>query len=170
MSEAEAWMYRHATTRNAWSPSGQTPIIGTDPGRAKAALYGTLDLRTGQELVSRSGLLNARASAQPLSLILQAIPDQPILLFWDRAPWPRGQPIRQLLHAQPRLTIIEYPVAAPDLNPQEPVWKQTRRAVSHNHPIPKLPNLADRFEQHLTNNTFPSSFVERYGFYRVCPF
>ena len=59
---------------------------------------------------------------------------------------------------------MEYPVAAPDLNPQEQVWKQTRRAISHNHLTPKLPQLADDFEQHLTANTFESSFLERYGY------
>jgi hypothetical protein len=68
------------------------------------------------------------------------------------------------------LTIIEYPVASPELNPQEQVWKQTRRAVTHNHTIAKLPDLVDRFEQYLLSNTFHSSFLERYGFYLVCPF
>lgn len=170
LTEDEAWMYLQATTMSAWAPSGQTPIVRVDPGRTKAAFYGTLDLRTGQELVSRCSVLNAEASAQHLSLILQAIPERPILLFWDRAPWHHGQSIRQLLQANPRLTIIEYPVAAPDLNPQEQVWKLTRRAISHNHTIPKLPDLADRFHQHLTAHSFHSSFLEHYGFYLVCPF
>lgn len=170
LTEDEAWMYLQATTMEAWALRGQTPMVRVDPGRTKTAFYGTLDLRTGQELVSRSPVLNAQASAQHLNLILQAVPERPILLFWDRAPWHHGQPIRQLLQANPRLTIIEYPVAAPDLNPQEQVWKLTRRAISHNHTIPKLPDLADRFHQHLSANTFHSSFLERYGFYLVCPF
>ncbi len=170
LTEDEAWMYLQATTMNVWSACGQTPVVRVDPGRTKAAFYGTLDLRTGQELVSRCAGLNAEASAQHLCLILQAIPNRPILLFWDRAPWHRGEPIRELLQANPRLTVIEYPVAAPDLNPQEQVWKLTRRAVSHNHLIPKLPDLADRFHHHLLANTFHSSFLERYGFYLICPF
>ena len=114
-------MYLHATTMNVWPPSGQTPFVRTDPGRAKAACFGTLDLQTGQELVSRSPLLNAPVSAQHLDVIWQAIPERPILVFWDRAPWQRGAPIRQALQANPRLTILEYPVAAPDLNPQAQV-------------------------------------------------
>ena len=170
LAEDEAWMYLQATTMNAWAACGQTPVVRVDPGRTKTAFYGTLDLQTGQELVSRCAVLNAEASAQHLNLILQAIPDRPILLLWDRAPWHRGQPIRELLQVNSRLTIIEYPVAAPDLNPQEQVWKLTRRAVCHNHTIPKLPDLADRFHHHLTATTFHSSFLERYGFYLVCPF
>ena len=68
-----------------------------------------------------------------------------------------------------KLEIMYYPVAAPDLNPQEHVWKATRRAISHNHIIPRLPELADKFEQHLKSNTFESSFLDRYGFNSICP-
>ena len=106
----------------------------------------------------------------PSAKVLDAFPNCPILFFWDRAPWHRGDPIRRLLAANPRLEIIEFPVAAPELNPQEQVWKQTRRAVSHNHTTPKLPKLADDFERHLLSNTFRCSFLDRYGYLLVCPF
>jgi len=155
---------------NVWSPCGQTPIIRVDPGRSKAGFYGTLDLKTGHEIVTRSPVFNAEVSAQHLQQVLDAFPGRPILFFWDRAPWHRGEPIRRLLAANPRLEIIDYPVAAPELNPQEQVWKQTRRTVSHNHITPKLPQLADDFESHLLSNTFESSFLDRYGYNLVCPF
>jgi hypothetical protein len=157
LSEDEAWMYLQATMMNVWSPIGETPVVRVDPGRTKVGYYGTLDL-------------NAAQSAGHLQLILDTFPDCPIVLFWDRAPWHRGSPIRAILSANPRLEIIDFPVAAPDLNPQEQVWKQTRRAVSHNHMIPKLPQLADNFEQQLKVNTFRSSFLRDYGYYLVCPF
>ena len=93
----------------------------------------------------------------------EAIPDVPIVLLWDRAPWHSGQAIRDFLQANPRLQLIRFPAAAPDLNPQEHVWKATRQAVIHNHTIKRLPDLADRFEKHLTENTFESSFLDHYG-------
>lgn len=170
LTEDEAWLDLQATTRNGWSAGGQTPVGRVDPGRTQAAFYGTLDLQTGQELVSRCAVLNAQASAQHLNLILPAIPARPIRVCWDRAPWHRGEPIRQVLLAKPRLTILAFPVAAPDLNPHEQSWKLTRRAVSHNHPFAKLPDLADRFYDPLPTHTFHSTFLNRYGFYLVCPF
>ena len=88
--------------------------------------------------------------SQYLQQILAAYPERPILLLWDRAPWHRGESIRQLLSANSRLEIIEFPVGAPELNPQEQVCKQKRRAVGHNHLTPQLPELADRYEHHLT--------------------
>lgn len=163
-------MYLQATTMHVWSLRGQTPIVRVDPGRAKEGFYGTLNLQTGEEVVTRTPEFNATVSADHLQRILDTYPGRPILLFWDRAPWHGGEPIRQLLAANPRLEIIKFPTGAPDLNPQEQVWKQTRRAVSHNHLVPKLPHLADRFENHLTSNTFASSFLNRHGYNDVYPF
>lgn len=170
LAEDEAWMYLQATTMYVWSPRGQTPVVRIDPGRKKAGFYGTLDLHTGQEIVTRSEVFNSQVTAQHLQQVLDTYPGRPIVFFWDRAPWHHGEPIRQLLADNPRLEVIEFPVATPELNPQEQVWKQTRRAVSHNHIIPKLPALADKFEQHLIANTFASSFLDHYGYHLVYPY
>jgi len=66
----------------------------------------------------RSDLMNAEVSAQYLELCLEANPEAPILLFWDRAPWHRGKSIDKVLEENPRLEIIFFPPASPDLNPQ----------------------------------------------------
>ena len=168
LTEDEAGLYLQATTMAVWAPRGQTPVVRAHPGREKANFYGTLNLHTGQEIVMQSSVMNAEASAQHLEQILDALPGVPVLLLWDRAPWHRGQPIRDVLEANPRLEIIYFPVAAPELNPQEHVWKATRRAVSHNHIERRLPDLADRFEQYLRSNTFVSSLLDRYGFPSIC--
>lgn len=152
-----------------WAPRGQAFTVRCDPGRAHANFYGTLNLKTGREIVTQAETMNAAATAVHLQAILAAHPDVDILLLWDRAPWHRGPAIRAVRQANPRLTIIELPTAAPDLNPQEHVWRATRRAVCHNHTEPRLPGLAERFENHLTETTFQSSFLDRYGWNLVCP-
>ena len=162
-------MYLRASTMNVWAPRGQTPVVRVDAGRSKAGFYGTLDLQTGQEWVLRSERFNAETTARHLQQLLVAYPGRPILLLWDRATWHQGEPIRELLAANPRLELMWFPVASPDLNPQEQVWKLTRGAVSHNHLIPKLPDLADKFEHHLKSHTFESSFLERYGYAALRP-
>jgi transposase len=169
LAEDEAWMYLQATTMRVWAPRGDTPIITADPGRRKVGFYGTLNLHTGDVIVTRSPVFNGAVSAQHLQRILDTIPERPILLLWDRAPWHSGPEIEQILIDNPRLEILKLPVAAPELNPQEHVWKLTRHAVSHNHLTPKLPDLADRFEAHLTSTVFESAFLDKYGFNFVCP-
>lgn len=165
----EASLYLQATTMAVWGPRGQPRTVRCDPGRAKTSFYGTLDLKTGHVVVTQAETLNGEATAAHLEAILAAYPRQPILLLWDRAPWHRGTEIRAVLEAHPRLEIVAFPTAAPDLNPQEQVWKATRRAVSHNHTVRQLPDLADRFKAYLTATTFPSSFLDRYGWYVGCP-
>ncbi len=152
-----------------WAPRGQTPLIQVHPGRELTHFYGTLNLHTGQEIVMRTPIMNSATTAQHLQQILAAIPNLPILLLWDKAPWHFGEPVRQVLAQNPRLEVIYFPTAAPDLNPQEHVWKATRSAVSHNHSYYDLERLAQRFEQHLTANTFKSSFLDIYGFNAISP-
>jgi transposase len=164
----EAGLYLQATTCHAWSPTGQTPVVRADPGRAKTNFYGALNLQTGQEIAMRSDIMNADVSAQHLEFILDTNPDTPILLFWDRAPWHRGKPIDKVLEEHPRLEIIFFPTASPDLNPQEHVWKAVRKEVSHNHLEARLPKLADRFLNNLNSTTFKSSFLEKYGYSTIC--
>jgi transposase len=165
----EAGLYLQATTCYVWSPTGQTPIIRADPGRAKTNFYGSLNLQTGQEIAMRSDLMNADVSAQYLETILEANPTVPILLFWDRAPWHRGKAIDQVLEENPRLEIMFFPTACPALNPQEHVWKAVRKKVSHNHLEVKLPQLANRFLNQLNSYTFKSTFLNKYGYSAICP-
>lgn len=170
LAEDEAWMYLQATLMAVWSACGETPVVRVDPGRSRVGFYGTLNLHTGEEIVTRSEGYNSTMTTTHLRQVLNAIPEGHLVLFWDRAKWHRGEPVRELLAANPRLEIIEFPVGSPDLNPQEQAWKQTRRSVSHNHVVPKLPELADQFENHLKSHTFHSSFLDHYGFNIVCPF
>ena len=169
LAEDEAALYLQATTMAVWAPQGQTPVVRADPSRAKTNFYGTLNLHSGEDMVTISPVMNAQATAQHLKQILTTISAHPILLLWDRAPWHRGEPIRTVLQANPRLEIMSFPVAAPDVNPQEHVWKAARRAVTHNHLSPRLPELADQFEKHLTSTTFQSSFLDRYGYNAIRP-
>jgi len=162
-------LYLQATTCHVWSPTGQTPIVRADPGRAKTNFYGALNLQSGQEVAMRSDLMNAEVSAQYLEMILEKNPEVPIILFWDRAPWHRGNPIKKVLEQHPRLEIIFFPTASPDLNPQEHVEKAVRKLVSHNHLEARLPALAERFLNKLNSSIFKDTFLDRYGYTSICP-
>lgn len=165
----EASVYLQATTMAVWAPRGHPVIVRRDPGRAKTHFYGGLNLKTGTVTVLEAATLNAITTVQYLQQVLTTYPDGPVLLLWDRAPWHRGAAIRDLVAAHPRLELVEFPTAAPDLNPQEHVWKATRQAVSHNHTHQRLVTLAARFVTHLTTTQFTSSFLDQYGWNVVCP-
>jgi transposase len=136
LAEDEMSMHLQATIMAVWAAKRQTPVVRAHPGREKTCFYGSLSLLTAQDIVTQSPVMNAETTAQHLNRILETLPGQPILLFWDRAPWPSGQPIKEVLAENPRLEILCFPVAAPELNAQEHVWKVVRRAASHNHSLP----------------------------------
>jgi hypothetical protein len=146
-------LYLQATTVGA--PRGQTPLVRVHPGREQVNFSGALNRHTGQEIVLRAKVINGATTASHL--------------LWDRAPWHFGPAIQPVLAAQERLQVMHFPVAAPELNPQEQVWKAVRRAISHHHPVARLAALADPFEEHLNTTTCGSSFLERYGFNLICP-
>ncbi len=152
-----------------WAPQGEEVLVRCDPGRAKTSFYGTLDLKSGREIVCEAETLTAQTTATYLEQLLASYPTGPILLLWDKAPWHHGPAIRAVLQAHPRLEVLVFPTASPDLNPQEHVWRATRRAVSHNHTQGRLPDLARHFKEHLATSTFESSFLDKYGWHLVCP-
>lgn len=151
-----------------WAPVGQTPVIKVAANRDSTHFYGALDLATGEQTVLRSDLMNAQASALFLNRLLLAYPEGPVLLLWDRATWHKGEAIRSVLAANPRLEILWFPPGCPELNPQEHVWKAAREAVSHNHGFAKLPALADAFEAHLGKTRFPCSLLDQHNYRQLC--
>lgn len=168
LAEDEASLYLQATTAAVWAPRGQTPLLRVHPNRDKVSFYGTLNLHSGQEVVSQETRMNGEATARHLAKVLRTYPEVPLLLLWDRARWHGGGAVRALLAANPRLEVMPLPTAAPDLNPQEMVWKATRSAISHNHDQRQLTSLAERFEQHLTMTTFSYSLLEKYDHGSIC--
>jgi transposase len=168
LAEDEASLYLQAPTTAVWAVRGQTPVVPVDPSRHKVCCYGTLNLSTSQEVGLQTPKMNAVTTAEPLQQLLDTYPAVPILLLWDRAPWHRGPAIRALCAAHPRLELMRFPGATPELNPQEHVWKATRCAVSHNHRLRRLPALADKFAHHLQSTTFHSSLLDRYGYHDIC--
>lgn len=152
-----------------WALKGQTPMVRSAPNREKVCFYGTLNLLSGQVTVTRTTTMNSLTTAQHLEAILAAYPDKPLLMLWDRAKWHGGEAVRQVLAANPRLEVMKLPVATPELNPQEFVWKATRQAVSHNHKFVKLLSLADEFEAHLTKSTFRTNTLKFHGYQTLRP-
>jgi transposase len=169
LAEDEASLYLQATTKPVWSPRGQTPVVRVDPSREKTCFYGTLDLQSGRVIAMRSAVMNGAATALHLRQVLAAIPERPILRLWDHAPWHQGPLVRALLAENPRLEILPLPVAAPETNPQEQVWKATRGEVSHNHTQKRTAELADRFEKHLTSHVFSCSLLDQLGYNKLRP-
>lgn len=111
----EASLYLQATPMAVWGPRGQPLVMRCEPSRTKTSFYGALNLKTGQVLAQEVAQMTAATTASYLESLLSRYPEVPLLLLWDRAPWHRGEQIREVLAANPRLEIVTFPTAAPDL-------------------------------------------------------
>ena len=157
-----------ATLQAVWHWRGETPVVKLDPGRDCVHFYGSLNLLTGAEIVTRTTVMKAETTALHLQQVLAANPGKPVLVLIDRAPWHYGPAIDGLPAANPRLELMYFPTAAPDLNPQEHVWKAARDNVSHNHLTAKLSQLATDFETYLKSTKFASLLLAQHDYQRIC--
>ena len=150
----ELSLYFQASLMRVWFAKGQTPVVRVSPQRDHQHFYAALNLNTGQELALSLPDLSARATLHFLEHMLSCLPTQPILLLMDRAPWHKARTVQDFIAQQPRLEVLYFPPACPDLNPQEHVWKQARQAVSHNHSFPDFPALCHAFRHFLDCTSF----------------
>lgn len=81
LAEDEAKVYLQASTMAVWAPRGRAVAVRCDPGRAHINYYGTLNLKTGVELVVAAATMHAAATTIHLHTILAGHPDVAILLL-----------------------------------------------------------------------------------------
>ena len=159
----EMSLYLQATTARVWYPKGQRPTVLVSPQRDCLHWYGALALHSGQEVALNLPTMDSEATIHFLNHLLTVFPVQPLLLFLDRAPWHRGEAIRAFLAKNPRLQLIYFPPACPQLNPQEHVWKATRQEIGHNHSRLTLGALRRDCAYFLDWTLFHFRWVEKFA-------
>jgi transposase len=71
-----------------------------------------------------------------------------VIVVWDNGPNHKGEPLRELRAAYPRLDIEWLPPYAPELNPVELLWNCLKYQRLVNFTPPNLENLAAiKFDQ-----------------------
>jgi hypothetical protein len=156
----EMSLYFQATLTRVWAPVGQTPMVAVHPRRDHRHFYGALNLRDGRQIALSAPDATSEITVNFLMILLMCYP-QPILLLLDRAPWHYGE-VRTLIEQTDRLEVIYFPVACPELNPQEHVWERARDAISHNHTYRQFQTLIDDFETYLNETVFSTNFMDTY--------
>ena len=74
-------------------------------------------------------------------------PDKKIYLITDNARWHHAKALAELLEEhKDKLTLWFLPPYSPELNPQERVWRHTRRKVTHNKYFDKKEDLINAVE------------------------
>jgi len=57
-----------------------------------------------------------------------------VVLLWDGGPIHKRRIVREFLRRRPRLHVYPFPAYAPELNPDEFVWTNAKKALSNSAP------------------------------------
>lgn len=147
------------TVQKVWLPQGEYPKIEVATKRDARSIYGFLNIKTGQETAFKTKWQNMYVTYEVLGKLRKVYPTQKLLLIWDKAPWHKGSKAQQFIKEDGNIETLDFPRAAPELNPQEHVWKNGRSKISHNYFIDNIDKATDEFVNYLNKTFFKYSFL-----------
>jgi len=124
--------------RKTWGLRGKTPIHPCHQLHDRISVISAL---TASPVRKRLGLyfnLYLDNISQPevrdfLRYLLQHLRG-PVIVIWDNGRIHKGKLIREFLRQYPRLHLEALPPYAPELNPDEGVWSQTKNTLANGRP------------------------------------
>ncbi len=147
------------TFQKIWLPKNEFPKIDISNKRNNRSIYGFLNITNGSEHAFKTEWQNSAITCEVLEKLCQLYLDKDILLVWDNAPWHKSKEVREWLsQTKHRIRLLAFPLYAPDLNPQEHVWKVGRSNVTHNKFIENIDVATDEFVGHLNKTCFNYDF------------
>jgi len=148
------------TIQKVWLPQGEFPKITCKTGgRKRKNIYGFLNLKNGHEHAFKTDFQNMYVTKDILKKVREIYPTQKIILYWDNAGWHKGSVVQEWIKQDGNIKIIHFPTYAPELNPQEHVWKSGRGEVTHNRYIEDIDTATDDLIGYFKGMTFSYSLL-----------
>jgi transposase len=118
-----------------WALKGERPTQLFAPTRKKLGYFGAVDLDTGEMKYQRADNLNAQTFKDFLKRFIgiHFQTRRKVIMILDNARWHHAKLLNDFLEKhKDRLELLFLPPYSPECNPQERVWKLTRRKATHN--------------------------------------
>ena len=127
----ETDLHRFPPLRGAWSPIGEQAEVAVPKQNGKFALYGTLDVLTGEMIVEDYPKGQSEHTISFLETVLERISGE-ILLVWDSASWHTSKKVEAFIGEHERLRVLPLPKRSPEDNPIEDVWRVLKNLIAAN--------------------------------------
>ncbi len=115
--------YRSGTT---WAPIGRTPVVISTGKRFSVNMISSVNARGGLHFRLVDGSLNTDSFIDYLKALLHDVPGK-IFLVLDQHPVHKAKEVTKFVKStNGRLTFSFLPGYAPDLNPDEWIWKDIK--------------------------------------------
>jgi transposase len=120
----ESGFYLLPAVVRTYAPRGQTPVLRVPLTRDHLSAISGITLGKRLLLLMQDHSLNGEDVVGFLKHLLRRIPGK-LLVIWDGSPIHRGQSVKNFLAngAAKRIHLEQLPGYAPDLNPDEGIWK-----------------------------------------------
>lgn len=133
-----------------WGKVGCTPVVRSFTSPAGVKLIGALTSRGDLDLYRPQGSVNQAQIAAYLAHLCQRFEGQKMLIIWDNASWHNvSNDVEDFLKSEAGAQIIEVsylPTYAPELNPEELVWKTLKCEYLAGHQCGVVAHLVDVIE------------------------
>ncbi len=130
----ETRMMLEAITKRAWLKKGEKTIIKVQRSNEYQNYLGLLNQKSFRCHIYELDWQNQEEIAKALEKLLKNYPDKRICIIWDNAKFHKGKFIQLNLRkgkALEKIHLINFPPYAPDKNPAEHVWKETKQKISN---------------------------------------
>jgi transposase len=129
----ESGFYLLPGVASTWAPVGKTPILRSKLSREHFSAISAITLEGGLYLMMKEGSFKGPDVVQFLQGLLEEIPGK-VMVIWDGAPIHRSKVVKGFLArgAAQRLHLEPLPAYAPELNPDEGIWRYLKRVELRN--------------------------------------
>lgn len=158
-----------AVMGKTWAPKGKTPLVKTTGNRGGLCVTSAISPAGKMLFRIEKKKVDAEKHIEFIKQILKHHPNRKIIVIEDRAPAHRSKKVNTFVEQHKnKLTIYRIPSYAPDLNPDEHVWKYLKAYQLKSHQAKttdELRNLVKRKMQSiqrkkgLVNSFFIGSYV-----------
>lgn len=129
----ESGFYLLPSVVRTYAPLGQTPILHHRLSHDHLSVIGAVGINEKLYFQVYEEAIRSAEVIRFLAHLLRHIPGK-LLILWDGAPIHRSKQIKQFLSdgAAARIHLERFPGYAPELDPQEGVWRHLKRVELRN--------------------------------------
>ena len=129
----ESGFYLLPAVASTWAPVGKTPILRSKLSREHFSAISGITLEGGLYLMMKENSFKGPDVVQFLQGLLEEIEGK-VMVIWDGAPIHRSNAVKEFLAqgAAQRLHLEPLPAYAPELNPDEGIWRHLKRVELRN--------------------------------------
>ena len=132
--EDEASFWLDGTLHRTWSKVGVQPRVPTFGLRKTAHVFGAISLDGGELSFRFAPVFNGHTFHEFCEQLVERYAPLKVFLIIDNGPchWLDDAGKRWLAENGDKIELHRLPPYSPEFNPQEGVWKATRKRVTHN--------------------------------------